>query len=57
MERHALRDNQFPRIEYLTARETQELSSRVLLLTKLLDRVGGQLDPEEAHMLLYAAER
>jgi hypothetical protein len=41
----------------MAARETQELSSRVLMLTSLLDRVGEQLDPEEARMLLEATGR
>ncbi|MBB1093124.1 hypothetical protein HUU61_17775 [Rhodopseudomonas palustris] len=38
-------------------RETRELSSRVLTLTKLLDRVHGQLTPEEAFLLLDTAGR
>jgi hypothetical protein len=41
----------------MAAREARELSSRVLMLTRLLDRVEGQLDSEEAHMLLDAAAR
>jgi hypothetical protein len=41
----------------MALRETQELSARVLMLTRLLDRVGEQLDPEEARMLLETTER
>jgi hypothetical protein len=41
----------------IAARETQQLSSRGLMLTRLLDRVGEQLDPEEARMLLKTTER